>query len=46
MALALADGRRCTKRITLRADKAYDVMQFVHNLRDRSVTPHIAIDGI
>ena len=33
------------KRITLGADKAYDVMQFVHDLRDRSVTPHIAIDG-
>jgi hypothetical protein len=27
------------------ADKAYDVTQFVHDLRDRSVTPHIAIDG-
>jgi transposase len=33
------------KRITLGADKAYDVMQFVHELRNRSVTPHIAIDG-
>jgi transposase len=45
-ALALIDGRdrRC-KRITLGADKAYDVTQFVHDLRDRSVTPHIAIDG-
>ncbi len=32
-------------RITLAADKAYDVTQFVHDLRDRSVTPHIAIDG-
>lgn len=30
---------------TLGADKAYDVAQFVHDLRDRSVTPHIAIDG-
>jgi hypothetical protein len=29
----------------LGADKAYDVTQFVHDLRDRSVTPHIAIDG-
>jgi transposase len=33
------------KRITLGADKAYDVEQFVHELRDRTVTPHIAIDG-
>jgi transposase len=33
------------KRITLGADKAYDVAQFVHDLRGRSVTPHIAIDG-
>jgi transposase len=45
-ALALIDGRdRRRRRITLGADKAYDVMQFVHDLRDRSVTPHIAIDG-
>jgi hypothetical protein len=26
-------------------DKAYDVAQFVHDLRRRSITPHIAIDG-
>jgi len=45
-ALALIDGRgRRRGRITLGADKAYDVTQFVHDLRDRSVTPHIAIDG-
>src|SRR5882762_3346438 len=45
-ALALIDGRdRRGRRITLGADKAYDVTQFVHDLRDRSVTPHIAIDG-
>jgi transposase len=45
-ALALIDGRGCrTRRITLGADKAYDVMQFVHDLRGRSVTPHIAING-
>jgi len=36
------DGER---RITLGADKAYDVTPFVHELRSRSVTPHIAIDG-
>src|SRR3984957_18216830 len=44
-ALALIDGRRRGRRITLGADKAYDVEQFVHDLRNRSVTPHIAIDG-
>lgn len=45
-ALELIDGRRRRRqRITLGADKAYDVTQFVHDLRGRSVTPHIAIDG-
>jgi len=45
MALELLDRRRTSRRITLGADKAYDVVQFVHDLRGRSVTPHIAIDG-
>jgi transposase len=45
-ALELIDGRRRGgRRITLGADKAYDVAQFVCDLRDRSVTPHITIDG-
>ena len=44
-ALELIDSRRIRQRITLGADKAYDVTQFVHDLRGRSVTPHIAIDG-
>jgi len=45
-ALSLIDNRhRRGRRITLGADKAYDVTQFVHDLRERSVTPHIAIDG-
>jgi transposase len=45
-ALELIDKcRRRGRRITLGADKAYDVTPFVHDLRDRSVTPHIAIDG-
>ncbi len=44
-ALVLIDDRNRTRRITLGADKGYDVTQFVHELRDRSVTPHIAIDG-
>jgi IS5 family transposase len=45
MALALIDERTERRRVTLGADKAYDVMAFVENLRARSVTPHIAIDG-
>src|SRR6202021_4025707 len=45
IALAMIDRHGCAKRITLAADKAYDVTQFVHDLRDRSVTPHIAIEG-
>ena len=45
-ALALVAGRgERRRRITLGADKAYDVSQFVHELRARCVTPHIAIDG-
>ncbi len=46
-ALALVDRRRgrSKRRITLGADKAYDVTGFVTELRDRKVTPHIAIDG-
>lgn len=45
VALDLLDRRQTGRRITLGADKAYDVAQFVHDLRRRSVTPHIAIDG-
>lgn len=46
-ALALIDAGpgAVGRRITLGADKAYDVRQFVHDLRARWVTPHIAIDG-
>lgn len=44
-ALALIDRHRGQRRITLGADKAYDVTAFVEDLRRRSVTPHIAIDG-
>ena len=44
--LAMLDrqARRRT-RITLGADKAYDVEDFVGQLRLRKVTPHIAING-
>lgn len=44
-ALAMLDRRTGRRRITLGADKAYDVRQFVEDLRVRAVTPHIAIDG-
>ena len=45
-ALALVDrARTSSRRITLGADKAYDVAQFVTALRERTVSPHIAIDG-
>lgn len=42
---ALIDRRGQDRRITLGADKAYDVRAFVGDLRQRKVTPHIAIDG-
>jgi transposase len=45
-ALDLVSRHRAgARRITLGADKAYDVRQFVTDLRGRAVTPHIAIDG-
>ena len=44
-ALARLDQRGGGRRITLAADKAYDVRQFIGDLRARGVTPHIAVDG-
>jgi transposase len=44
-ALGWIDERRSHRRITLGADKAYDVFDFVQALKERAVTPHIAIDG-
>ena len=44
-ALVLLDRRGTDRRITLGADKAYDVTAFVDELRTRQVTPHIAVDG-
>lgn len=38
-------GARGGHRITLGADKAYDVEAFVGELRARGVTPHIAVNG-
>ncbi|AOO84129.1 IS5 family transposase [Bosea vaviloviae] len=43
--LAMLDRRESRHRITLGADKAYDVEAFVGDLRARQVTPHIAING-
>jgi transposase len=45
-ALALVERHRAgERRITLGGDKGYDVTGFVGALRQRQVTPHIAIDG-
>lgn len=45
-ALTLIDTwRPGERRITLGGDKGYDVAEFVMALRERTVTPHIAIDG-
>ncbi|MGR4867222.1 IS5 family transposase [Caulobacter sp. LARHSG274] len=43
--LAMLDRRPGRRRITLGADKAYDVRAFIGQLRARRVTPHIAVDG-
>ena len=45
-ALAMLDRRSTSRRVTLGADKAYDVEAFVGALRERAVTPHIAIQGV
>ena len=42
---ATLDGRKRPIPITLGADKAYDVTDFVGDLRARKVTPHIVING-
>ena len=45
-ALAMLERRPTPgRRITLGADKAYDVTDFIAALRRRKVTPHVAIDG-
>jgi len=44
-ALAMLDRMPRRGRITLGADKAYDVRAFIGDLRARSVTPHVAVDG-
>jgi transposase/IS5 family transposase len=44
-ALDLVDRHGAAGRITLGGDKGYDVAAFVEALREREVTPHIAVDG-
>jgi hypothetical protein len=44
-ALAMLERRKRSGRITVGADKAYDVTAFVEDLRQRKVTPHITING-
>ncbi len=45
-ALAMLDRRKVrSRRVTLGADKAYDVRAFIEDLRARKVTPHVTIDG-
>ena len=43
--LVMLDRRPGRRRMTLGADKAYDVRGFIEDLRRRRVTPHVAIDG-
>lgn len=43
--LEMIDRRSSRRRITLGADKAYDVSDFIGDLRARNVTPHIAVNG-
>jgi transposase len=43
--LAWIEERPSRRRITLGGDKAYDVFDFVQALKERNVTPHIAING-
>lgn len=45
-ALALLDRHRpAGRRMTLGADKAYDIAPFVADLRERRITPHIAVNA-
>ena len=43
--LTMLDRRTRGRRITLGADKAYDAEDFIGDLRQRKVTPHIAVNG-
>jgi IS5 family transposase len=41
-AVAMVEELPRFKRVTLGADKGYDAKEFVHELRDHRVTPHVA----
>lgn len=43
-ALGWVDRRQAKRRITLGADKAYDVAAFIAALKERNVTPHVAVN--
>ena len=43
--LLLIDRLAPRRRITLGADRGYDVASFTTGLRQRRVTPHVAVDG-
>lgn len=44
-ALILLGRQNPMRRVTLGADKLFDVESFVEDLRQRNVTPHIAVNG-
>jgi transposase len=44
-ALSMLQRRPTQRRITLGADKAYDVRAFIRELQSRRITPHVAVDG-
>jgi transposase len=44
-ALTMLDRRTAGRRVTLGADKAFDVSDFIADLRARNVTPHVAVNG-
>lgn len=41
-AVAMLESKPAEKRVTLGADKAYDTREFVEQMRERNVTPHVA----
>lgn len=43
--LSWVDQRNSKRRITLGGDKGYDVFDFIEALKERNVTPHVAING-
>jgi transposase len=43
--VAMLRGKAASKRVTLGADRGYDVSAFVKRLREMKVTPHLAQNG-